>query len=157
MDGSKNTPSTDTRSYMRDGRAPIPHSEITSRLMSANKANNTGPELTLRKALWHAGLKGYRLHWRKVPGKPDIAFPGKKIAVFVHGCFWHRCPNCASNFPKTNTDFWQRKFESNVKRDKANEEHLHAEGWSVITIWECEIKKNIKNIVNNIKNHTLNL
>ncbi|MBT6568273.1 MAG: hypothetical protein HON19_05160 [Flavobacteriales bacterium] len=81
------------KKYTRDGRAPIPDKEITSRLMSSIKDKNTKPELAIRKAMWNNGVKGYRLHWKKVPGKPDIAFPSKKVAIFVNRCYWHRCPN----------------------------------------------------------------
>src|SRR5271157_969325 len=104
--------------YIRDGRAPIPEKEATSRVMSANKGINTHPELVLRRALCNEGLRGYRLHWKKAPGRPDIAFPGKKVAVFVNGCFWHRCPYCHPSFPKSNVEFWTAKFEKNRERDK---------------------------------------
>lgn len=77
----------ETKEYIRDGRAPIPEKEATSHIMSSIKDRNTKPELILRKALWYNGVKGYRKHWKKVPGRPDIAFPGKKLAVFVNGCF----------------------------------------------------------------------
>ena len=107
MDSIKNT-------YLRDGRAPIPVDEKTSKVMRANKGKNTKPELYLRKALWHHGVKGYRLHWKKVPGRPDLAFPGKKIAIFINGCFWHRCPTCNPSTPKSNTKFWTEKFKKNV-------------------------------------------
>lgn len=91
--------------YLRDGRAPIPDSEITSRVMSSNKGKNTKPEILMRDALRQIGIPGYRLHWKKAPGRPDIAYPGKKIAIFVHGCYWHRCPHCDLPLPKTNTEF----------------------------------------------------
>jgi DNA mismatch endonuclease (patch repair protein) len=65
-----------------------------SRLMKANKSTGTKPELLLRKALWAAGVRGYRLHQKGIPGRPDVSLPGKKLAVFVHGCFWHQCPRC---------------------------------------------------------------
>ena len=82
------------KKYIRDKRSPKPLSESTSKVMSANKAKNTKPEIALRKALWSEGYKGYRLNWKNVPGRPDIAYPGKKIAIFVNGCYWHRCPKC---------------------------------------------------------------
>lgn len=77
------------KQYIRDGRAPIPEKELTSRIMSAIKAKNTKPEIMLRKALWFEGYSGYRLHWKKVAGRPDICYPRKKVAIFVNGCFWH--------------------------------------------------------------------
>ena len=140
------------KTYLRDGRAPIPKSEITSKVMSANKGKNTKPELLLRKALWHNGIKGYRLHWKKVPGKPDIAFPGKKIAIFVNGCFWHRCPICNPSMPKSNTKFWTEKFNKNIERDKKKIQELEELDWRVLTIWECELKKNLDHQVRKVKN-----
>ncbi|GAB3826398.1 hypothetical protein GCM10028895_37350 [Pontibacter rugosus] len=98
-------------------KAPLTAQEKISRYMRGNKGKNTKPELTLRRALWQAGLRGYRVHWPKAPGKPDICFPGRRLAVFVHGCFWHRCPYCQPSFPKTNLLFWQDKFDKNQARD----------------------------------------
>lgn len=141
------------RTYLRDGRAPIPTRESTSRIMSANKAKNTKPELQLRKSLREMGITGYRLNWKKAPGKPDIAFPGRKLAIFVHGCFWHRCQSCNPNSPKSNTSFWQNKFNKNIERDATKIMQLQSQGWSVIIAWECEIENDPKNVVNNIKNH----
>jgi DNA mismatch endonuclease (patch repair protein) len=140
------------KTYLRDGRAPIPKSEITSKVMSANKGKNTKPELLLRKALWNNGIKGYRLHWKKVPGKPDIAFPGKKIAIFVNGCFWHRCPICKPSMPKSNIKFWTEKFNKNIERDQKKIEALKALNWKVLTIWECELKKDLNLQVQKVKN-----
>lgn len=139
--------------YLRDGRAPIPRSEHTSRVMSANKGNGTKPEVSLRKALWSKGIKGYRINWKKAPGRPDIAFPGKKVAVFVHGCFWHRCPLCNLSSPKSNAEFWENKFSKNLERDIRKNEQLKNNGWTVITTWECEIKDNLENIVEKVKNN----
>jgi DNA mismatch endonuclease, patch repair protein len=136
--------------YSRDKRSPTPKHENVSRVMSANKAKNTTPEVTLRKALWEYGLRGYRINWKKVPGRPDIAFPGKKIAIFVNGCFWHRCPTCAYTLPKHNTEFWKNKFDKNVSRDNLKKEQLINLGWSVMVVWECEIKKQLDIIVDKI-------
>ena len=144
------------KSYKRDGRAPIPVKEITSKVMSANKAKNTKPELALKKALWAEGIKGYRLNWKKVPGRPDIAFPGRKLAIFVHGCFWHRCPKCNLKSPKSNIDFWNAKFNNNLARDATKSEQLTQMGWTVLIIWECDIKNNLKNTVDNLKKHNFN-
>ena len=112
--------------------------------MQGNKRANTKPELLVRQRLREAGLTGYRLQWKKAPGRPDIAFPGRKIAIFVNGCFWHRCPHCNPSMPKRNTDFWIAKFKRNVERDQAAIAELENLGWTAITIWECELKK--KNI-----------
>lgn len=138
------------KQYSRDKRSPTPKHAGVSKVMSANKAKNTKPELVLRKTLWHAGLKGYRLNWKKVAGRPDIAFPGKKLAIFVHGCFWHRCPTCAYPLPKHNTDFWANKFDRNAQRDEVKRAGLLKLGWKVITVWECEIKEGLEKIVINI-------
>jgi|SRR6185437_14945228 len=138
--------------YLRDGRAPIPENEKTSRVMSANKGKNTRPEMELRKALWSVGIKGYRLNWKKAPGRPDVAFPGKKIAVFVNGCFWHRCPHCQYNLPKSNTDFWREKFNKNISRDIKKIELLQKLNWKVLTVWECEIENSLSTIVEKLKN-----
>lgn len=137
--------------YIRDGRAPIPAQESISKVMSANKAKNTKPERILRKALWKEGIRGYRLHAKEIPGKPDIIFNSKKIAVFVNGCFWHRCPYCKLNLPKSNREFWNNKFESNIKRDKKKIHELKKIGWQTITIWECQIKDDISYIVEKFK------
>lgn len=80
------------------------------------------------------------MNWKGAPGRPDICFPRRRFAIFVHGCFWHRCPKCNLGLPKTNTKFWKRKFELNVARDKEKERKLKAEGWKVMTIWECGLK-----------------
>lgn len=104
--------------YIRDGRSPLPEDESTSKIMSSIRGKDTGPELLMRQALRKVGLPGYRLHWKKVPGRPDISYPGKKIAIFVNGCFWHRCPKCNPSMPKSHKDFWKEKFKRNVKRDR---------------------------------------
>jgi DNA mismatch endonuclease (patch repair protein) len=119
--------------------------------MSSNKAKNTKPELKLRKALFSDGVRGYRLNWKKVPGRPDIAFPGRKISIFINGCYWHRCPHCELPLPKTNTEFWKEKFDKNIKRDKKKEKELLDLGWTVLVFWECKIKTNIKDCINKIK------
>ncbi|MDG6245054.1 MAG: very short patch repair endonuclease [Methanolobus sp.] len=127
--------------YLRDGRAPIPDSEVTSRVMSSNKGKDTKPEILMRDALRQVGIPGYRLHWKKAPGRPDIAYPGKRIAIFVHGCYWHRCPHCDLPLPRSNTAFWAEKFRKNKERDKKKLKALGDEGWDVLVFWECEIKK----------------
>ena len=138
--------------YIRDGRAPIPESEITSRTMSANRGKNTGPELILRKTLREIGLSGYRLHWKKAAGRPDIAYPGRKIAIFVHGCFWHRCPYCDLPLPKSHPEFWSEKFKRNKERDIEKISNLEGAGWKVLVFWECEIKKDASSCAEIVKN-----
>ena len=140
-----------SKDYSRDKRSPKPLNEYTSRVMSANKAKNTKPEIALRKVLWSEGYKGYRLNWKRAPGRPDIAYPGKKIAIFVNGCYWHRCPKCDLPLPKTNTEFWEDKFDKNVKRDKKKKDELLSLDWIVLVFWECDIKSNISNSIQKIK------
>ncbi len=123
--------------------------EIRKKCMQANKPKDTKPELALRKALRSQGYGGYRLHW-KIKGKPDICYPGKKIAIFLNGCFWHRCANCNPPTPGTNRDYWMHKFSRNVQRDAETKETLENDGWTVIVVWECEVKKNIEDVVNRI-------
>ncbi len=107
--------------------------------MSLIRSSNTSPELALRKALHALGLR-YRLHAKDLPGKPDIVFRKQKLAIFVHGCFWHRHEGCkVANMPKSNTYFWQAKFDRNVQRDALAKEHLLALGWRVKVVWECEL------------------
>jgi DNA mismatch endonuclease (patch repair protein) len=119
--------------------------------MRANKGKNTGPEIELRQALWAAGLRGYRLHVKTLPGKPDIVFARRKLVIFVHGCFWHRCPTCNYKLPKTNTDYWKAKFNRNVERDKGTVIDLEGRGWKVITVWECELSTTLAHTVDVIK------
>lgn len=107
--------------------------------MSQIKGKDTQPEIILRKALSSAGLKGYRLHY-KLPGRPDIVFPKKKITVFIDGCFWHKCPKCFIK-PETNKSFWNKKIDTNVKRDGIVNSELKEKGWKVIRIWEHELWK----------------
>lgn len=130
----------------RDRRNPEPSNEITTKVMKANRGRDTTPELIVREMLRDMGYPGYRLNWKKVPGRPDIAYPGKKIAIFINGCFWHRCPYCNLPLPKTHTNFWEDKFRKNVERDSRKTKDLEEMGWKVLTIWECEIKKNSDNV-----------
>lgn len=117
--------------------------------MSAIKAKDTKPEMIFRKALREQRLTGYRLHW-KVEGKPDIAFPGKKLAIFIHGCYWHRCPICNLPEPKSNSGFWQKKFSTNIERDRRNRLALEQSGWTVFTFWECQVKKNAASLIQEV-------
>ena len=109
--------------------------------MQGNKRADTKPEMLVRQRLRAAGLPGYRLQWKKAPGRPDIAFPGRKIAIFVNGCFWHRCPRCHPSAPKRNVAFWETKFARNVERDRQALRKLQELGWTAIVIWECELKR----------------
>lgn len=109
-----------------------------SAMMARIGQRDTQPELTVRRALHRLGYR-FRLHRRDLPGKPDIALPRHRTVVFVHGCFWHRHPNCRFAYtPKTRIEFWQNKFDANVARDIRVQKELEARGWTVVTIWECE-------------------
>lgn len=138
------------KEYVRDKRSPMPSNEHVSEVMSANAGSNTHPEIRLRQALRRAGHIGYRLHRKDLPGRPDIAFIGPKVAIFVNGCFWHRCPICDLPLPKSNTEFWRSKFDANVKRDAEKCNRLRSEGWTVITVWECQIEKDVDEAVRTI-------
>lgn len=147
----------ENKKYIRDGRAPIPKSETTSWIMSRIRAKNTKPEILLRRALWKAGIRGYRLHWKKAPGRPDICFPDKKIAIFVHGCYWHRCPYCKPSMPKTHRKFWKEKFRKNKERDERKVKTLKKEGWKVLTVWECQTSNFRAKLYTKIKGMFLHL
>ncbi len=120
---------------------PPASSEATRHVMQANRSKNTKPELLVRAALREAGLTGYRLHWKKAPGRPDVCFPGRRVAVFVHGCFWHRCPHCSPSRPKTHPEFWEAKFARNRERDERDNALLVSAGWTVIVVWECRLRR----------------
>lgn len=111
-----------------------------SEVMSRIRGTDTLPEMKIRKILTAAGLR-YRVHPSGVPGKPDVAFPRSKLAVFVHGCFWHGCPEHYSA-PKSNAGFWKRKLAENRRRDAAALDHLMAQGWTVLQFWEHQIAAN---------------
>ena len=108
--------------------------------MAAIKGKDTKPEMIVRKYLFSRGLR-YRLHVKKLPGSPDIVLPKYKTVIFVDGCFWHGHEGCRHyRLPKTNTDFWRTKIERNISRDIRTEAELTLLGWSVIRVWECEVR-----------------
>lgn len=108
--------------------------------MAAIRGKNTKPEKAVRSLVHRLGYR-YRLHDKKLPGKPDMVFAGRRKVIFVHGCYWHmhKCPY-GQVTPKTNAEFWQNKRQGNVKRDKRNLEALIADGWSVLVVWECQLR-----------------
>ncbi|MBV1706969.1 MAG: DNA mismatch endonuclease Vsr [Hyphomicrobiales bacterium] len=110
-----------------------------SRMMAGIRSRNTRPELAVRHALHAMGFR-YRLHMRELPGKPDMAFPGRRAAVFVHGCFWHGhdCPLFRA--PSTRPEFWRVKIDRNRARDATVRKQLAEAGWRALTIWECALK-----------------
>lgn len=113
--------------------------EKRSAVMRAVKAKGTTPELKVRRALTALGAR-YRLHRKDLPGKPDIVLPGRRLAIFVHGCFWHGhdCP--MFRLPATRADFWQAKIEANRARDARAAEALAAATWRRLTVWECALR-----------------
>lgn len=118
--------------------------------MSRIKGKNTMPELLVRKWLWVQGYR-YRLHLKGLPGKPDIVFPGRKKAVFVHGCFWHK-HNCKYfKWPQTRTGFWKKKINENVRRDQKNYRALVDNDWDFFVVWECQIRGEHTEILGQLK------
>ena len=108
--------------------------------MSRIRGKDTKPEIKVRKLLHGMGYR-FRLHRKDLPGKPDIVLPRYQTVIFVHGCYWHR-HSCryGKPVPETNRQFWEDKFEANIKRDKRNQSELKSLGWNVVVIWECETK-----------------
>lgn len=111
-----------------------------SRMMSGIRSKDTVPELSVRRFLHRAGLR-FRLHAR-LPGKPDLVLPMYRVAVFVHGCFWHRHEGCRfAATPASNTEFWREKFAANVLRDARVKQHLEKLGWQVHVVWACQLSE----------------
>lgn len=110
-------------------------------MMSNIRDRDTGPELLLRRALHQLGFR-FRIHAKKLPGKPDLVLPKYRAAIFIHGCFWHRHRQCRlATTPATRPDFWNAKFSGNMERDARVHEALLRSGWRVATIWECALRK----------------
>ena len=116
-------------------------SAVTHKSMQGNKRRDTKPEVLVRRMLREMGFTGYRCDWRKAPGRPDVAFVGRKLAIEIRGCFWHRCPVCSLSAPKKNLDYWEAKFVRNVERDEQNLAALEEAGWKVLVLWEHQLKK----------------
>lgn len=109
--------------------------------MSRIRGKDTGIEVAVRKYLFSKGYR-YRKNDARYPGKPDIVLPKYKTVIFIHGCFWHRHEDCRyATTPKTREEFWKSKFRKNVSNDRKHQEELESAGWKVLTIWECELKK----------------
>lgn len=111
-----------------------------SRMMAGIKGKNTRPELFLRKTLHAMGFR-YRLGGEGLPGKPDIVFHKQRVVIFVHGCFWHMHECKYFRWPTTNQQFWHNKLNGNAQRDKRVAIELQSKGWTVLTVWECELRK----------------
>jgi len=109
--------------------------------MSRVKDKNTRPEILVRKLLWSNGYRNYRLHYKDLPGKPDIVFLGRRKAIFINGCFWHKHECRYFKWPDTNSEFWKRKIRGNVERDGRRYALLIDRGWDYFIVWECETKE----------------
>jgi DNA mismatch endonuclease (patch repair protein) len=119
--------------------------------MSRIRGKDTKPEKLMRSLLHRAGYR-FRLHDPKLPGKPDIVLKKFKAVVFVNGCYWHRHPGCPKAYtPKTNTEFYQAKFDATVERDRRKANELREMGWRVITVWECELQKDCNAVLENVR------
>ena len=110
-----------------------------SAVMARIRGRNTQPEVMLRKVLWHRGLR-YRVDWKTSAGRADIAFPGRRIAVFIDGCFWHGCPDHYVR-PRSRGEFWARKLRENVDRDRCQTLALEEAGWVVVRLWEHDVRQ----------------
>lgn len=118
--------------------------EQRRRAMVGNKSRDTKPEILVRKLLHSLGYR-FRIQRKDLPGRPDIVLPRYKTAIFVNGCFWHRHEGCKlASSPSTNSDFWEKKFATNVERDARNYAALKEQGWNVLIIWECEVKEIVR-------------
>ena len=117
--------------------------EVRSRNMSRIRSTDNKPEEIVRRFLFSQGFR-YRKNDKKLPGKPDIVLPKYRTVIFVNGCFWHKhdCPRFV--WPSSNQDYWRPKILGNVERDKKNAEQLRSQGWNVIVVWECELKKAVR-------------
>jgi DNA mismatch endonuclease (patch repair protein) len=111
-----------------------------SQIMSRVGGKNTKPELIVRSLLHRMGYR-FRIHRTDLPGNPDVSLPRHKKIIFVHGCFWHGHAECSrAKRPSTNQEFWQKKLDKNIERDRQNRDKLEALGWSILVIWQCEVK-----------------
>lgn len=117
--------------------------------MSQIKSKDTYTEIKFRRFIWENGIRGYRVK-NKIVGKPDLYFPKQKLAIFIDGCFWHKCPEDYIR-PKTKKSFWDKKIEENIKRDKVVNSKLKREGTEVVRFWEHEIEKNTNNFLLKLK------
>ncbi|MXX80776.1 MAG: DNA mismatch endonuclease Vsr [Chloroflexi bacterium] len=117
-----------------------------SALMSRVRTRDTSAEMYVRQRVWRSGFR-YRLAVKSLSGRPDMVLPRFRTAVFVHGCFWHGhdCPK--GRRPSSNRDFWNRKLDGNIERDKRSVDRLEADGWSVSVIWECELKSGTEQLL----------
>ena len=120
--------------------------ETRSAIMSRVRSKDTTPEIQVRKALHRAGFR-FRLHRTNLPGKPDLVFPRYRLALFVHGCFWHRHGCKRTTMPKTNREFWTQKFCRTMERDQRVAAELEELGWATTVIWECQLETGINRLI----------
>ncbi len=128
---------------MADVHSPAQRSFNMSRI----KGKDTKPELWLRSLLHSAGFR-FRLHRKDLPGRPDIVLPGSNVAVFVHGCYWHRHEGCRyTTTPSSNTQFWEKKFSRTIERDAEDIVALKDAGWKVVVVWECRLRSQLHRVL----------
>jgi DNA mismatch endonuclease (patch repair protein) len=128
------------KDYYNHGVMDTLSPEKRSEIMSAVRSKNTKAELLVRSYLWSHGIR-YRIHYKYLPGKPDIAIPRYKLAIFIHGCFWHGHDGCQrGRLPKSRLEYWEPKIKANKSRDCRIEEELAEIGWRQLVIWECQLR-----------------
>jgi DNA mismatch endonuclease (patch repair protein) len=128
--------------------------ETRSKMMAKVKNKNTSPELIVRRFLYGAGFR-YRLHNKGLPGSPDIVLPKYNTVIFIHGCFWHGHTCNKGKRPTTRIEFWNQKLDKNIERDQQSQTLLKESGWRVITVWECQLKKD-DHILDSLRKSILN-
>lgn len=116
--------------------------------MAAVRGKHTTPEVSLRKALWAAGVRGWRCHYKRAPGTPDLAWPRSRVAIFVDGAFWHGHPS--RHTPGRSGAYWDEKIERNIARDQRVDLELRERGWRVLRIWDFEVRKELPGVVQRI-------
>ncbi len=120
-----------------------------SRMMASVRRQDTKPELMLRRALWRSGIRGYRLHRRDIPGTPDLAWIGRKVAVFVDGAFWHGHPSAFTE--GKSGEFWDRKIAGNIERDRRVDATLEADNWTVLRFWDFEVEGDLDACIDRVR------
>jgi DNA mismatch endonuclease, patch repair protein len=139
------------------GARPLPPALVTDTrtpeqrraIMRAVRGKNTSPEIALRRALYASGLRGWRCHWKAAPGSPDIAWPSRKVAVFVDGAFWHGHPS--RHTPGRSGAYWDEKIAANQARDRRVDAELRSQGWRVLRVWDFEVKKELDETVGKVR------
>ena len=132
--------------------ADIVDKATRSRMMAGIRGRNTRPEVLVRSFLHRHGFR-FRIHGKRLPGRPDVILPKYRTVIFVHGCFWHRHPGCPlAYWPKSNAEFWRVKLEGNATRDRRQQQELRKAGWKVRTVWECETdERHLRKLVGALK------